>query len=114
MYYVNNKFTAHGDVADVVCETREDAEAVRKEIAGQIADLFRRTESDGEWEKIPGGRKYNAPENGYARVGDAAYWDWYDRVLADVGADGVLPEARLIEHCLDAVKIIEEEEEDEQ
>ena len=32
---------------------REEAEAVRKEIAEQIADMFRRQESDGEWEKVP-------------------------------------------------------------
>lgn len=108
MFYVNNKFTAHGDVADVVCQTRDDAEAVQKEIAEQIGDLFRRAESDGEWEKIPGGRKYNAPENGYIRVGDAAYLEWYDRVLDDVGEDGVLPGARLMEHCLDAVEITDD------
>ena len=110
MYYVNNKFTAHGDVADEPCETREEALDVREQIAAQIADLFRRKESDGEWEKIPGGRKYNAPENGYARVGDAAYWDWYDSVLNDVGEDGILPESRLMEHCLDAVEIKEGEQ----
>lgn len=114
MYYVNNKFTAHGDVADVVCHTAAEADAVRQEIAAQIADLFRRQESDGEWEKIPGGRKYNAPENGYTRVGDAAYWDWYDRVLGDVGQDGILPEARLMEHCLDAVEITEDDDEEDE
>lgn len=110
MYYVNNKFTAHGYDAPVPCVTRADAEAARREIAAQIADLFRRQESDGEWEKIPGGRKYNAPENGYTRVGDAAYWDWYDRLLGDVGEDGVLPDARLIEHCMDAVVITEDDQ----
>ena len=112
MYYVNNKFADHGHVADVACQTREEADVVKKEIAEQIADLFRRQESDGEWEKIPGGRKYNAPENGYTRVGDAAYWEWYDRVLDDVGKDGILPEARLMEHCLDAVEITEDEDGD--
>ena len=107
MYYVNNKFSDHGKEADVVCQTEAEAEAVRAEIAEQIADLFRAKESDGEWEKLPCGRKYNAPENGYIRVGDAAYWEWYDRVISDVGDDGIIPEDVLMRHCMAAVKITE-------
>ena len=63
MYYVNNKFSDHGKEDDVVCQTAAEAEAVRAEIAEQIADLFRAKESDGEWEKLPCGRKYNAPDS---------------------------------------------------
>lgn len=107
MYKVNSKFAAHGNEADVVCQTVAEAEAVRAEIAEQIADLFRRFESDGEWEVVAGGRKYNAPENGYTRVGDADYWDWYDRVISDVGDDGTLPEDVLMRHCMAAVGITE-------
>ena len=107
MYSVNNKFENPGNMPAEECQTLAGAELVRSIIAGQIADLFRRVESDGEWEQTANGRRYNAPENGYCRVGDAAYWDWYDRVLDDVGENGILPEARLMEHCLAAVEITE-------
>ena len=107
MYQVNNKFAEHDRYTPAFCETLAEAETVRKYIAQYIADLFRRRESDGEWEKIPGGRKYNAPENGYTRVGDAAYWDWYNRVLDDVGEDGILTEDVLMRHCMAAVAIEE-------
>lgn len=107
MYQVNNKFAEHGRYTPAFCETFVSAVKVRAYIAHFIADLFSRFESDGEWEKTANGRRYNAPENGYCRVGDAAYWEWYDRVLDDVGDDGILPEDILTRHCLAAVEITE-------
>ena len=107
MYQVNNKFARHGRYTPAFCESLTEAETVRKYIAQYISGLFGRFESGGEWVQMSTGRKYAPQENGYLRVGDAAYWEWYDRVIADVRDDGVIPEDVLMRHCMAAVEITE-------
>ena len=110
MYYVNNKFAHHGKFLAERCETMAEANEQAEQFAYLIMDFFNLKQSSGEWIKTSTGRKYTPPENGYLRVGDAAYWEWHDRVLSDVDENGILTDEKLFAHCLDAVKIYEDEE----